>query len=104
MEWSGMESEGREGQGEREGWVTYLVDDIDASVFEHLDDGPSGRTSGCFAYLDLFLDDDLGVLCVRRRSDGGQEGEIDGEGFAGQSSRCSDGVAQLLGTSSRKSC
>jgi hypothetical protein len=54
------------------------VDDEDARLLVHLDDRNGRRTSSRLSDLDPFVDDDLGVLGVGRRGDGGEEGEVDG--------------------------
>lgn len=54
-----------------------LVDDSQAVLLEVLDDGDRSGTTSRLGNLDPFLDDDLGVLVVRRGRDRGQEGEVD---------------------------
>ena len=55
-----------------------LVDDVDSVLLVKSDDGFRFRSSSSLGDLDSFLDDDSGVLLVRRRSDGREESEIDG--------------------------
>jgi len=54
-----------------------LVDDGEAVLLEVLDDRDGGGPAGRLGNLDALLDDDLGVLVVRRRRDGREEREVD---------------------------
>ena len=73
-----------------------LVQDDDAGLLEHFDDGPGGVAGG-FDDLDAFVDHDLGVLGVRGCVHGGEEGDVDAEGERGHAFAFADFEAEVLG-------
>lgn len=66
-----------------------FVQDDDARGFELRDDGARG-VAGCFDNSDAFRDDDGGVGVVVGGYEGGEEGQVDGEGGGGQGAAFTD--------------
>ncbi len=66
-----------------------FVQDDDARGFELRDDGARG-VAGCFDDSDAFGDDDGGVGVVVWGYEGGEEGQVDGEGGGGQGAAFTD--------------
>lgn len=49
--------------------IIYLVDDKDASLLVHCDDGAGSGSSSSLDDLDSLVNHDLSVLSIRRGSD-----------------------------------